>query len=77
MEACEVADFSGPVSLITEVSGIETAVTEWTGTSHCNVVMGFGEDWSTHGYVTDTQVVLVTVEMIAQHGNMYISRPSS
>jgi hypothetical protein len=28
MEACEVADFSGPVSLITEVSGIETAVTE-------------------------------------------------
>jgi hypothetical protein len=28
MEPCEVADFSGPVSLITEFSGSETVGTE-------------------------------------------------
>jgi hypothetical protein len=31
---------------------------------HCDLLMSVGEKWSTSGYVTETQVVLMTVEMI-------------
>jgi hypothetical protein len=34
---------------------------------HCGVLMSVGENWCTSGYVTETQVVLMTVEVSQPH----------